>query len=131
MNAEQVNEYVGLMHRPGAKGPDEYDCWNLLCHLQATYFGCPMPEAPIGDEAACLALFSAQCRDGNWVHVDLPTHGDAACLRGGMHPHVGIYLDLDGGGVLHSMEGIGVIWTKLAHLKTIGFGRTTFYRVGQ
>ncbi len=129
MTADDVIPYLMLPHRPGATGPDAYDCWNLLRHLLKTHFNTTLPDAPIGDEQACLALFKERCESGDWQAVASPAHGDPALLRGGTYPHVGIYLDLDGGGILHAMEGSGVIWTKLPQLRAFGFGRTVFYRV--
>jgi cell wall-associated NlpC family hydrolase len=129
MTPDDVFEYLNLPHKPGGIGPLEYDCWNLLRHLQKKYFGVTLPDAPIGDEAACLALFKDKAESGEWQAVAKPEHGDCALLRGGTWPHVGIYLDFDGGGVLHAMEGSGVIWTRLPKLRSFGFGRTVYYRV--
>lgn len=129
MNADDVSIYLGLPHEPGAAGPDAYDCWNLLRHLRAAYFDAPLPDAPIGDKEACLALFTEKCRSGSWVPVAIPEHGDCACMRAGMNPHVGIYLDLDGGGILHSLERVGVIWTPTGSLHAHGFPKTTYYRI--
>ncbi|CPK74677.1 Uncharacterised protein [Bordetella pertussis] len=58
-----------------------------------------------------------------------PEHGDGVLLRAGNDPHVGIYLDLDGGGVLHAMEGRGVIFSPMRALVTMGFSQPTFYRI--
>lgn len=129
MTPDQVLTYLNLRHEPGASGPDAYDCWNLLRHLQKTYFNTTLPDAPIGDEEACLAMFKERAESGDWQAVAIPQHGDAALLRGGRWPHVGIYLDFDGGGVLHAMEGPGVIWTRVSKLRSFGFGRTVYYRV--
>lgn len=129
MNAEQAFAYIGKPHKPGAEGPDAYDCWHLMRHIKKEYFGVEMPIAPIGDEAACLELFKAKTDSGDWVNITMPEHGDCALLRGGMWPHVGIYLAIDGGGVLHALEGHGVVWTRMSRLRALGFGRTTFYRV--
>lgn len=129
MISEQVIPYIGLPHKPGAKGPDAYDCWNLYVHLQETYFGKELPDAPIGDEDACFAIFKEKCQSGEWLQVSAPEHGDCALMRGGRWPHVGTYLGIDGGGILHAMEGQGIIWTRLPYLSSMGFGRTVYYRV--
>ena len=131
MIASDVIEYLGKPHKPGGEGPDAYDCWHLLRHLQAKHFNVEMPIAPIGDEDACLALFKGKVESGDWSTLAIPEHGCGALLRGGRWPHVGIYLNLDGGGILHAMEGPGVIWTRLPNLRTMGFGRTTYYRVSK
>ena len=35
--------------------------------------------------------------------------------------HVGIYAEIDGGGVLHNMQGVGVVFQKLPELKMNGW----------
>jgi len=127
MNAADVNRYIGLPWRLGARGPDAYDCWGLLRHCRAVYFADSIPDVELGDQAR--ALYAHKMRSGQWRIVSTPEHGDGVLLRHGNDPHVGLYLDLDGGGVLHALEGCGVVFTALAALKPLGFGRPTFYRV--
>lgn len=129
MTADQARKYIGLPWVAGGRGPEAYDCWGLLKHCRDTYFDVGLPDAPIGDEAACRQLFATKSERGDWTPVAIPEHGDPALLRGGRSPHVGIYLDIDGGGILHSLEGHGIIFTYVARLRSLGFGRTTFYRV--
>lgn len=129
MTPDDIIKYLGMAHVPGGTGPDQWDCWNFLRYLEETYFDVVLPIAPIGDEAACRAIFKEKCETGQWLQVSIPQHGDCALMRGGSYPHVGMYLDFDGGGIIHAMEKVGVIWTRLQILHSIGFGRTTYYRV--
>ncbi|CAK7070398.1 MAG: hypothetical protein KER_03096 [Kerstersia gyiorum] len=127
MTADDVNRYIGLGWRLGARGPDLYDCWGLLLHCRATYFTGGIPEVEFGDAARDLHLH--KLRSGEWEIVKVPQHGDGVLLRDGNDPHVGIYLDLDGGGVLHAAEGKGVVFSAMRDLNYLGYARPTFYRI--
>ena len=67
--------------------------------------------------------------DGDLLMVDRslrPQHGDIVVIR---RPyHVGVWLDIDGGGVLHAIHGACVIWTPDASWRTSGFGRREYLR---
>jgi len=129
MSAAEFIPYIGLPYLPNGRGPDAYDCWGLLRHIQARHFNTPMPEVPIGDAEATRQIFETKVNMGDWVAVDMPRHGDGVLLRGGRHPHVGVWLDIDSGGVLHAMENIGVIFSHPRALPALGFGRIKFYRI--
>lgn len=127
MTADDVNRYIGLAWQFGARGPNAYDCWGLLMHCESTYFDGGIPEVQFGD--AARDLYASKLRSGEWAIVPHPEHGDGVLLRDGNDPHVGIYLDLDGGGILHAMEGVGVVFTALRDLNFMGFAQPTFYRI--
>ncbi len=127
MNANDVNRYIGIPWHFGARGPDEYDCWGLLKTVRDTYFGGGIPDTPLGDPAR--ELYAEKLRTGLWEIVSSPAHGDGVLLRDEGEPHVGIYLDFDGGGILHSMRGAGVIFTELRELRIMGFANPRFYRI--
>lgn len=129
MNAAQAQEYIGLPWASDGVGPDAYNCWNLLRHLLDEYFNRHLPEAPVGDEEACRLIHAECIANGSWEVVQFPQHGDAVLMKDGSNPHVGLYLDIDGGGILHSMEGVGVVFTPLQSLRRVGFGRVKYYRI--
>lgn len=127
MKAEQALPYIGLPWKAGATGPDAYDCWGLLRHVQLKYFGIILPEIVVGDAATCREMFNEKINNHDWVLVQYPQHGDGVLLRGGNEPHVGIWLDIDGGGILHALEGVGVVFNNPRGLPGMGFGRATYY----
>lgn len=129
MNSSDVNYFVGMPYESGSFGPESFNCWGLLYFIQTHYFKVQMPLAPIGDSEGCRTLFETQLQSGHWAALDKPVHGCGALMRGGDSPHVGIYLDIDAGGILHAMEGAGVIWTPLHQLRAMKFGRTKYYRL--
>lgn len=127
MTPEDVNRYIGLPWVAGARGPAQFDCWGLLAHVQTRYFGRSMPVLTALGGAAREA-HDSRVRSGEWETVDQPFHGAGVLMRGGDDPHVGVWLELQGGGVLHAMERFGVIWTPRSALRLQGFSRLTFYR---
>lgn len=127
MTADEANQYIGLPWVLGARGPNEYDCWGLLVHCRATYFGGGIPDVEFGDPTR--DLYAHKMRSGEWEIVVAPEHGDGVLLRDGNDPHVGIYLDLDGGGILHALEGKGVVFSVMRDLNLLGFAHPTFYRI--
>lgn len=129
MNAQQAEEYIGLAWEQDGNGPDSWNCWNLLSHVLLAYFGKAMPAITLGDGDGIRATYNEKLRLGHWKAVEYPTHGCGVLLREGEHPHVGVYLDLDGGGVLHALEGFGVVFTPTSTLRMLGFGRVKYYEV--
>lgn len=127
MTPGDINRYIGLSWAAGARGPDAFDCWGLLREVQARQFGKSIPDMP---EFGAVArdMYDERMNSREWVIVDKPFHGAGVLMRGGDDPHVGIWLDLEGGGVLHSMERVGVIWSPRATLRMLGFSRLKFYR---
>lgn len=127
MTPAQINQYIGLPWVAGGRGPDAFDCWGLLRYLQREHFGRGLPEIPeFGDTAR--AMYQVQMSSGAWEIVAQPEHGAGVLMRGGDDPHVGVWLDCEGGGVLHAMERVGVIWTPYRSLRLIGFSRLKYYR---
>lgn len=129
MNAEQADQYIGLPWSQDGNGPDEWNCWNLLRHLLRKYFNKNIPLIGLEDSEQLRAMYKERLNSGAWVRGDNPAHGRAVLLKGGMHPHVGLYLDIDGGGVIHSLEGSKVVFTPLGALRMLGFGKIEYYEV--
>lgn len=127
MTPQEINQYVGLRWESGARGPDAYDCWGLLRHVQGRHFGKQIPDVPeFGYMAREMHL--QRMLSGEWELVESAFHGAGVLMRGGDDPHVGVWLTLEGGGVLHAMERVGVIWSPSASLRMLGFSRLKFYR---
>jgi hypothetical protein len=89
-----------------------------------------MPEvvAPDYDDGmAMVGLIRTQAEAQGWRAVNGdPQHGDIVVIR---RPyHVGVWLEIDGGGVLHAITGACVIWTPDAAWRTSGFGRREYLR---
>lgn len=129
MKPADAMKYLGKPYSAMGAGPDDFNCWGLLRWIQEKEFNRYLPEVPIGDGDATRQIHEDSLSAGLYELVPTPIHGDCVLLRGGDCPHVGVYLAFDGGGVLHSLEPVGVVFTPLSQLSRFGYGRRTFYRV--
>ncbi|MFM0326078.1 NlpC/P60 family protein [Caballeronia glebae] len=127
MKPSDINRYVGLAWRAGARGPDAFDCWGLLRHVQGKHFGIALPDIPAFGEVA-RDMHEERMSSHAWEIAPEPAHGMGVLMRGGDDPHVGVWLDCDGGGVLHAMERVGVVWTPRQSLRLLGLSRLKYYR---
>ena len=121
--------YVGAPWAAGAQGPEAWDCWALFRHVQAEHFGLAVPEiiaADYDDPAALSSLFRGHDERARWVRVERPAHGDAVIVHRPLH--IGTWIEADGGGVLHAVRGVGVIFSKDAAWRLSGFGRREYFR---
>lgn len=126
----EFSRYIGLPYERGGQGPDRYDCAGLVRQIQQAHFGIAMPVviAPDYDDGqAVVGLIRTQAEAQGWARVDAPPkHGDIVVIR---RPyHVGVWLDIDGGGVLHAVTDCGIIWTPDASWRVSGFGRREYLR---
>lgn len=117
-----AEQYIGMEWVPG-----ESDCWALFRRVQHDHFGLDVPIVDINalDLFAVTRAFSGHDERRNWYEVVDPVDGDAALMVRSRYPsHVGVVVD---GGVLHSLQGIGVVWQKLSALRR-EWASVTFYR---
>ena len=120
-----ATEYIGT---PWVSGVS--DCWHFARRVWREQFGIVVPVVNV-DAASALAgrkAFRDQSRHG-WHEVQTPMEGDAVLMTMAQTPcHVGIWLDPEGGGVLHSVEGIGAIFTPDARLAGMGYHVCSYHR---
>lgn len=105
---------------------NEFNCWGLLRDVQRRFFGIELPKTSLGDPLA--ELYSKQMKSGRWEIVDEPFHGCGVLMRAGNDPHCGVWLDFEGGGVLHCERGNGVLWQKEHELRASLYANLKFYR---
>lgn len=127
MSDHWAADYIGL---PWVAG--ESDCWSFARRIWAERFGWDVPPLsvdPANARAGRRAL-AAPPEDSGWRRVERPQEGDAALMAMGLRPcHVGVWIEPDGmGGILHSVEGAGVVFTRLIALGSMGFHVTGFWR---
>lgn len=125
-------QYIGTPWEIGAQGPRAYDCLGFFRMVQRVHFGVDLPPVmtPACADAsamdALVGLIGGRGEVDRWPAVQQPRHGDAVLVHRPLH--IGVWLDADGGGVLHCVEGIGVIFTADAAWRTSGFGRREYFR---
>ena len=109
----------------------ENDCWAFFRKIQQTHFGREVPPINVDTDSlrACVQTFVGHHERGHWHEVRQPVEGDAVLMSQGRLPtHVGMWVEIDGGGVLHSVKGAGVIFTSQAGLASTGYNILGFYR---
>jgi cell wall-associated NlpC family hydrolase len=124
-------DYIGRPWVNGAQGPDSFDCWGFFRFIQINHFALDVPLIEIDADNFKVVAQKIMSDDerGNWASVSLPTQGCAVLMAHSKYPsHVGVWLDVDGGGVLHCIRGEGVVFSTISSLKTCGWGRVEYYK---
>ena len=126
---EWVSALIGKPWRSGARGPDAFDCWGLLAWVYLQQRGIvlnPLPDLDpkdLGQVAKAARLESV-----NWQQVLWPQHLAAVAMSTGVRiHHVGVWLDIDGGLVLHTTENSSVVAQTLVSLRNSGITTIKYY----
>lgn len=125
-----AEQYIGHSWVKGGNGPDVWNCWNFVRHIQKTHFGIVMPEVN-ADEDSTLSFvreFSRNAEHEFWSELATPQEGDCVEMGTGKTiTHIGVWVEADGGGVLHCQRGAGVVYTA-AHLLRVQWPLVRFWR---
>lgn len=109
----------------------EHNCWTFFRIVQHEQFGRDIPDYAFdaSNRRNSAQAVSANPERSNWEKVETPKEGDAVLLAHARFPsHVGVWVDADGGGVLHCVNGPGVVFQSVTILKASGWGHLEFYR---
>lgn len=129
MNLKDIEELVGLPWAMGKCGPSEYDCWGLLRHIYKKFKGISLKHAS-NFETLDVSEYSRIIEEesSKWDELKKPTHLCAvAVARNRFLSHVGIFIDMDGGLILHSEQGRGVVIEPASQLRKNGFKTIKYY----
>lgn len=134
-------ELVGLPYKRGGNIPEVgFDCFTLLAYVRWNFYHRSTPgEIParkMSAAAACAlgirrALGHRERLGGEWVAMEAPREGCAVALgrsRLGRLHHCGVWVGQGFGdsGVLHALEGVGVVWTPGLRIIDL-YSRVEFY----
>ncbi len=126
-----ATEYIGKPWVVASDGPEAYDCWGLVVEIHRRLYGRTLEIIPVEENnlKALIRTIDAHPERKRWDIVRKPKEGDIALMRQSRHPiHVGIWLDVDGGGILHCIQGNGVVFQNLLSLASAGWKIENFYR---
>lgn len=125
-----ASQYIGLPWTTHGTGPDSFNCWSFVRMVQERYFGRSLPEIPNPEDLLEMAkAFRDHSERRRWLAVDEPDDGDCVLLRQARFPiHVGVWLAVDGGGVLHCSRDSGVVFQRTAALLFNGWKIEGGYR---
>ncbi len=109
---------IGKRYQAGASGPDQYDCYGLAAHVLENLFGVALPSRETGP----LSSYRS------WPASTTPEDGALVVMNNGKGRHIGVWLGPERG-VLHALDGVGVIFDDLSSLAMRGFNyRFRVYR---
>lgn len=123
-------EFIGKKWVQHARGPDEFDCWGLLIWVYRKRYGVELPDVPGADLKTFFRLMNAEFKAPTvWTEVKKPFEGCGVALGGTeFYHHVGLWLDVDGGLVLHSASQKNITAQSLRGLQASGMRRFAFYK---
>lgn len=132
MQANEAIQYLGRPWVSGSAGPDSFDCWGFVRYIKRVHESVHLPPVCVDaqDSRAVLKAFKQAPELSRFELQQKPLGGDLVLLKHSKHPtHCGLWLDLDGGGVLHCAQGVGVVFQSLSSLKKTGWAGLLFYRL--
>lgn len=111
--AAHINALLGRPYRARAMGMDAFDCYGLARHLQAEFFGRDLPLFQLPADAGRFAIASAitvHPERQRWREIAQRVDGAMVVMaRQDCGFHLGVFLALDGGIVVHTIEQTGVV----------------------
>lgn len=126
-----LDAFVGLPYREGARGPDAFDCYGLVAAVLRAARGVELPDwyattpGPQGASRAIAAALAGEVAGGRSVPVADPQDFDIAIVGSTHRPHhVGVVV---AGGVLHADRAFGSAWHPFTRFRLI-YPHVEFYR---
>lgn len=117
---KSIADYIGLKWESGAAGPEKYDCHNLVLEIQKDFYGKILPDVEV-NASSLYDVVKKISKDKVWEQfekLNKPEDGCIVKMFTAENPnHIGVYVDIDGGGVIHSLKDIGIIFDSVFTLK--------------
>lgn len=134
MKTDDISFCLALIGKPwvsGACGPAAFDCWGLLRHTFQERRGITLPQFSGVDETGLAEMVKTAEAEAltHWDELATPEDFCVVCMsRNSRISHVGLWLDVDGGGVFHSFKGGGVVFQPIATIRQSGFQLFKYYK---
>ena len=126
-----INSYIGKPWEIAGVGPSSFDCIGLVQEVLKTRYNVILPTIQV-DYSNLLSVVRAIKHHNGWLTWELafyPKDGYLVKLyRQDQPDHIGIYVDVEGGGILHSQRDVGVCFDKPFILKTVGWKKLEYFR---
>lgn len=122
--------YVGLPWVAGALGPDAFDCWGLVRHVQKQHHGRDLAHLQIAADVDQWRTVREIVQASGWRRVaDTPREGDVVLMLNWQgRPHVGTAVQAQGLRLLHAMESHGVQIDRIDDLGRLRLGHLQCWR---
>ena len=113
-----INEYIGTPYVSGGRDINGVDCYGLAKLVYAQEYGEQLPDWQT-DEITIREtdkIISSVVTSGDFTEKEVPGDGDfVICKRTKASHHIGLWF---GGGVLHALDGFGVIYEPLPRFES-------------
>lgn len=100
------------------------DCWAFARRVWREVFGWEVPAVDVDalNRLATVRAFQRHPERAAWRRVEAPSEGGGVLMGKSARPsHVGVWTEADGGGVVHCVQGAGVVFSSPAALALSGF----------
>jgi len=123
-----ILDYLGKPWESGGNGPDAYDCWGLVRAVYRDH-GIILPVVDVDAHKSLEVRHAFNAGDfTQWEKLNHAQHLAAVLMSKGKQPdHVGVWLHTEGGGVIHSIQGAGVVYNGIRSLSMMGYNVLGFY----
>jgi len=116
LEADIAARYIGRPYVPGGRGPNGFDCVGLCLYVYGHELGLELDELySAGNKMRRMERPASMCI----VDMRTPTGNS----------HAGLWLSSDGGGILHCIMPLGVIFSRLNGFDAIGTTIRGYYGV--
>ena len=118
-----ANKYIGLPWVAGGQGPDSFDCWGFVRFILKHEYGITVPRVNVNPDNLrdVLTAFKQNLAFQSFINVSTQKSGDVVLMRQAKNPvHCGLWIDIDGGGVLHCVRDSGVVFQNTRSLNLSG-----------
>ena len=125
MTPQDVIGYIGLPWIAGQR-----DCWLFFRENSEKHYDRTIPtvDVDVMDIRDVIHKVDAE-KQARWEQIDRPEDGCAVLMSRNRYPvHIGMWLDIDGGKVLHCAQGMGVVFQNRQALAFDGWTGLTFWR---
>lgn len=131
-----LNSLVGLPWVSNARGPDAYDCYYLVKHVQQEIFGRSLPEVDVPNNPGLkwiMEQIAQHPERRKWREAEMlqgfVTAGDGAIVAMGAierPAHLGVWFKAERA-ILHTDKPEGVVFQDLLSCRARGWQRMRFY----
>lgn len=125
-------QYLDKKWVKGGRGPDSFDCWGLVYWIYKTHLNQELPLYPTID-ASDLVKVTEKITEystlPDWIPLDKPQDLCIVAMSKNIDTlhHVGLFLDIDGGLILHATPNAFVIAQTERDLVKWGYRRIEYY----
>lgn len=119
-------DYIGQRWIAG-----ENDCWSFCLKVWKEVFNTHVPPMDTFNIAASAKIFNKTNEINKWTRIEHPQEGCAVAMGKSKYiTHVGIWHNIESGGVVHCVEYSGAVFSNLKSLFVHGWNILGFYTRG-